>query len=181
MTPRTGRRHRSARAGLLGFLLLVAVDARAQQTFESTRVEVVTATASHPFTVELARTAAQRARGLMFRRSLRGDAGMLFDFRVERSVGMWMKNTLIPLDMLFIDATGAIVQVEHSATPGDLRPIKSERPVRAVLELAGGRAARLGIAEGDRVRHRIFDAETPARRSPEAYRAAPERASAEPE
>lgn len=109
------------------------------------------------FTVELADTPEARAKGLMFRRSMPPDHGMLFDFEVEQPVAFWMKNTPLPLDMLFIDAKGVIARIEAGATPYSETPIPSGRPVRAVLELNAGTAARLGIAPGARVRHPIFE------------------------
>ncbi len=154
---REGPWARQALAGAAALLVGLAFGmAIAQTRLPTDHLTVVTGTGRHLFTVEVARTREQRMRGLMFRESLRGNAGMLFDFRVDRPVGMWMKNTLISLDMLFIDRTGAIVKVAHSASPGDLRLIESERPVRAVLEIPGGRAAHLGVAVGDRVEHPMF-------------------------
>lgn len=112
----------------------------------------------HRFQVELATTPEQRAWGLMFREALAPDAGMLFVYAGERPVGMWMKNTLIPLDMLFIDGAGRIVNIVERAVPGSLKIIPSAGPVKGVLELNGGTAARLGIMPGDRVVHPMFQA-----------------------
>jgi hypothetical protein len=95
--------------------------------------------------------------GLMFRRSLPADAGMLFDYKQPTMAAMWMRNTLIPLDMLFIDAHGRIVNIQQRAVPQSLDLIAAAAPVRAVIELNGGTAARLGIAPGDQVLHPIFD------------------------
>jgi uncharacterized membrane protein (UPF0127 family) len=92
----------------------------------------------------------------MFRSSLAPDAGMLFDFKVPTVATMWMRNTQIPLDMLFVDANGTIVNIEARAVPESDAVISAAAPVRAVLELNGGTAARLGIAAGDRVLHPIF-------------------------
>lgn len=111
---------------------------------------------SHHFHVELASTPEERARGLMFRRSLAADAGMIFDYGHETRIAMWMKNTYIPLDMLFIDSQGVIRHIRENAVPHDETPIPSTVPVRAVLELNGGTAARLGIGPNDRVTHKIF-------------------------
>lgn len=130
------------------------------------RDELVIRTAdgqSHLFRVELASTPEERARGLMFRRTLAADAGMIFDYGHETRIAMWMKNTYIPLDMLFIDSQGVIRHIRENAVPHDETPIPSTVPVQAVLELNGGTAARLGIAPNDRVTHRIFTfADTPA-------------------
>ncbi len=111
---------------------------------------------THAFKIELATTAEERAQGLMFRRALAPDAGMLFDFGRSAPVQMWMENTLIPLDMLFIAADGRVVNIAQRAVPMDRTPIPSKGPVKAVLELAGGTAARLGLKPGDVVQHAIF-------------------------
>ncbi len=104
------------------------------------------------FSVEVATTREQQERGLMFRKSLAPDAGMLFDFGQDREVSFWMKNTLIPLDMLFIRSDGVVVRIAHNAKPLSEGAIRSGRPVRAVLEIAGGRAAELGVRPGNKVR-----------------------------
>jgi uncharacterized membrane protein (UPF0127 family) len=105
----------------------------------------------HPFTVEVARTEAEQARGLMHRESLAPDAGMIFPFSQPRPASFWMKNTLIPLDMIFIRADGTIARIAANTVPHSLEPVGVSEPVAAVLEIAGGRAAQLGIREGDRV------------------------------
>ncbi|MGH6717852.1 MAG: DUF192 domain-containing protein [Alphaproteobacteria bacterium] len=126
-------------------------------SFARDRLVVQTAAgADHAFEVEVATTPEQRARGLMFRDDLGSGAGMLFVFEGVREVSFWMKDTRIPLDLLFIDAGGTIVRIAAEATPYSLAPIPSRAPVKAVLEIAGGRAAELGIAVGDRVRHPTF-------------------------
>lgn len=101
--------------------------------------------------VEFAATEAQRQRGLMFREHLAPNGGMLFRFEPPRHAAMWMKNTLIPLDMLFIDAAGRIVHIEKQTTPHSLRAISAEGPVALVIEVAGGQSDRLGLRLGDRV------------------------------
>jgi len=110
----------------------------------------------HLFLVEVARDEAAHKRGLMFRRRLAPDQGMLFDFGRPRPAAMWMRNTYIPLDILFIDATGRISKIHPQAKPHDETPIESDGRVRAVLELPGGTAARLGLMVGDRIRHPLF-------------------------
>jgi uncharacterized protein len=110
----------------------------------------------HAFTVELADDDDTRTRGLMHRRALAANAGMLFDYGREGPVAMWMRNTLIPLDMLFIAADGRVANLHERAVPHDETPIHSAGPVRAVLELNGGTVARLGIKPGDRVEHPLF-------------------------
>ncbi|MEO8812338.1 MAG: DUF192 domain-containing protein [Caulobacteraceae bacterium] len=119
-------------------------------------LEIVTTTGAHRFKVEVARTDASRERGLMFRKSLAADRGMLFDFRTPRPVAFWMKNTLIPLDMVFIGADGRIVRVAERATPLSETPIPSGGDVLGVLELRGGRAAQIDARPGDRVRQSMF-------------------------
>ena len=108
------------------------------------------------FSVEIASDSATQARGLMFRKSMAPNAGMLFDFHKPRDVAFWMKNTYIPLDMLFIRNDGTISSIAPNATPLSEQGIPSAEPVRAVLELNGGRAAALGIFPGDKVHAAIF-------------------------
>ena len=110
----------------------------------------------HRFTIELADTPGERARGLMYRRSMQPDHGMLFDFQTEQPVAFWMKNTPLPLDMLFIDRNGIVVQIAADTVPFSETPVPSEIPVQAVLELNAGTAKRLGIEPGARVSHPIF-------------------------
>ena len=110
----------------------------------------------HRFRVEIADNAASRERGLMFRKSLAPDAGMLFDFKTPQDVSFWMKNTLIPLDMVFIDEHGMVVNVAANATPLSEANIPSAAPVLGVLEIRGGRAAEIGVQAGDQVHERIF-------------------------
>jgi uncharacterized membrane protein (UPF0127 family) len=143
---------------LLLLLRALAPDiARAQLAqFPTAALTITTASGPHKFTVELATTAAQMMQGLMFRQSLAPDAGMLFDYQAPSMASMWMKNTLIPLDMLFVDAAGHIVNIHERAVPGSLDPIAAAAPVRAVIELNGGTATRLGIRPGDRVVFPIF-------------------------
>ncbi len=108
------------------------------------------------FTIEVATTQQQQEQGLMFRRSLPPDAGMLFDFGTTQPAAFWMKNTLIPLDMLFIAADGHIADIHERAVPMSEATIYSKVPVRAVLELNGGTVSRLGIHLGDVVHQAIF-------------------------
>lgn len=120
--------------------------------FESGSLAIVTGAERHEFNVELASTPDQRSQGLMFRREMARDAGMLFDFGPRpRRASMWMKNTYIPLDMLFIKSDGEIESIAERTTPHSLEAISSRGPVRYVLELIGGTATRLGIRPGDRV------------------------------
>ena len=104
----------------------------------------------------MARTSQSITMGLMHRKELAERRGMLFDFKQEQPVSMWMKNTLIPLDMLFIRADGTIARIAANTVPLSTATIPSNEPVLAVLEIAGGAAKRLGIAPGDRVAHSIL-------------------------
>jgi hypothetical protein len=133
-------------------------DARSGEGVRTGPLTIVTGTQRHRFTVELARTVAERAQGLMFRERLAPDRGMLFLYERDRVITMWMKNTLIPLDMLFLDARGRVVAIHERAVPGSLRPISSGVRARAVLEVAGGTAARIGLRPGDRVIHEALAA-----------------------
>jgi len=108
------------------------------------------------FQVEVARDDAQRAQGLMFRRSMAPDRGMLFDFGRVEPVSMWMQNTYLSLDMLFIRPDGTIARIAANTEPLSTRTISSGEPVLAVLELNAGTAAKLGIKPGDRVEHPLF-------------------------
>jgi uncharacterized membrane protein (UPF0127 family) len=126
------------------------------QTFATSELTITSATGDHKFTVELATTPAQQEQGLMYRRSMAPDAGMLFDFGHPTTTNFWMKNTFIPLDMLFVGADGRIVNIHERAVPMSEAMIPSQGMVRAVIELNGGTAARLGIRPGDRVIYPIF-------------------------
>jgi uncharacterized membrane protein (UPF0127 family) len=126
------------------------------QRFATSELMIVSATGAHRFTVEVAETPAQMQQGLMFRRTMAPNAGMLFDYKQPIVATMWMRNTLIPLDMLFVDAQGRIVNIHQRAVPQSLDVIASAAPVRAVIELNGGTAAHFGIIPGDQVRHPIF-------------------------
>jgi uncharacterized membrane protein (UPF0127 family) len=144
---------------VLAFLILavaVRAPARADEALE--QLVIVTAGGPKTFSVEVMRNDEDRARGLMFRRYLPPDRGMLFDFAGEQQVAMWMKNTLIPLDMVFIRKNGTIARVAENAEPESTRTISSGEPVLGVLELNGGTAAKLGIKAGDHVQHPLFRA-----------------------
>lgn len=106
---------------------------------------------THAFTVEVARTSEEQAQGMMFRESLGPDQGMIFPFQEPRLASFWMRNTLIPLDIIFVRADGTIARIAANAVPLSEEPVAVGEPVTAVLELRGGRAAELGIREGDRV------------------------------
>ena len=106
---------------------------------------------THRFTVEVARTPEQQAQGLMNRQTLAPDRGMIFPYAVPTPASFWMKNTLIPLDMIFIRGDGTVARIEANTAPLSLDPVPAGEPVMAVLELAGGRSAELGITAGAKV------------------------------
>lgn len=121
-----------------------------------TPLTINTDTGRHVFEVELAATEDARTRGLMFRDVLAPDRGMLFDYGTPRHISMWMKNTLVPLDMVFLDAVGRVVKVSVDATPGSLDSIDSEGLARAVLELLAGTVDQINLRPGDKVSHQVF-------------------------
>jgi uncharacterized membrane protein (UPF0127 family) len=160
---------RHLRAALLGLLLLLPVACAAQglrpheplnpakaQTLATSPLAIQSGAKLHRFTVELADTQQQRDIGMMHRTELAPDRGMLFDFHREQMVRFWMRNTFIPLDMIFINTNGEIAFIVENATPHSDAPRGPDRPVQAVLELAGGRAAQLGLKAGDKVQHAAF-------------------------
>jgi uncharacterized membrane protein (UPF0127 family) len=159
-------RERWSRAVVLALLIVLgqgagmtaALAQTAAQTAESALepLTIVTTSGTHRFQVEVMRTDEERARGLMFRRFMPADRGMLFDFKREEQVAMWMKNTYIPLDMLFIDRSGKIVNIARDAEPLSERIIPSGAPAYAVLELNGGVARKLDMKVGDMVQHPLF-------------------------
>ena len=117
---------------------------------------VDTATGPHAFQVEVVDTDATRERGLMDRRYMAADHGMLFEFDRDEPVSFWMKNTYIPLDMIFIAPTGVVTHVVANAEPLSERVIPSGGPSIAVLELNGGTSAAIGLKAGDKVRYPFF-------------------------
>jgi uncharacterized membrane protein (UPF0127 family) len=120
-------------------------------------LEIVSKSGVHPFAVELAMSEEQRERGLMFRRELPEGRGMLFKFEPDQVVTMWMHNTYIPLDMIFIRGDGRILRIAENTTPQSDRIISSGGLARGVLEVIAGTARKLGLAPGDRVAHPWFD------------------------
>jgi hypothetical protein len=140
-------------------LLLAGASACAQGNnivFQRSTLVIVTGGRDLKFDVEMATNDAERERGLMFRKELGPYEGMLFDFYREAPVSFWMKNTLIPLDMVFIAGDGTVKHVHANAVPLSTETIPSQFPVRGVLEINGGSAKVLGIKPGDKVRHPIF-------------------------
>ena len=124
---------------------------RSPAGLEQVPLTINSANGKHRFTVEVARTPEEQAQGLMFRKSVPPDRGMIFPYDPPVQVSFWMKNTLVPLDMVFIGPDGKIGRIAANTTPMSLDPVASIDPVSAVLEIAGGRAAELGIREGDKV------------------------------
>ncbi|MGB3408213.1 MAG: DUF192 domain-containing protein [Jannaschia sp.] len=137
-------------AWLLAVLVVVAGPAAA--TCASDRLDIRGDWGKAQFSVELALTPEEQARGLMFREEMRRMAGMLFVYDAMRPLGFWMRNTLIPLDMIFVDDTGVVLKVHAEAKPLDETVILSEDPALSVLEINGGMAATLGIGPGDEIR-----------------------------
>ena len=140
-------------AAFAAALMLLPLAARSA---EQQTLEIATKNGVHVFSVELAVTDEERQKGLMFRKSLPELTGMLFDFKRDQDVSMWMHNTYVSLDMIFIRADGRILRIaENTPTESD-KIIPSGGPVRAVLEVVAGTAKKLGIAPGDRVGSPIF-------------------------
>ncbi|MEL6729328.1 MAG: DUF192 domain-containing protein [Pseudomonadota bacterium] len=137
-------------------ILAVAAPTAMADPMDVTPLTIVSAEASHEFSVEVANDREEISFGLMERESLDADKGMLFDFDPPREPSMFMKNTLIPLDMLFISDDGYVEMIARNTVPGSLRTISPGVPVRAVLEINGGQAAELGIQPGDTVEHPLF-------------------------
>lgn len=149
---------RSILAAFLGLVALLTCPAIAGVAKPLPHSVVVIDTTRGPvrFSVEMASDKASQERGLMYRRSLAPNAGMLFDFQQPKMVTFWMRNTIIPLDMIFIRADGTVSTIHANAVPYALTPIPSAEPIRAVLEINGGRSATLGIQPGNRVHNPIF-------------------------
>lgn len=142
-------------AALISALMLIGACSHGSALPE-TKIVIDTDRGAHALTVEVAADDASRAHGLMEREAMPPDHGMLFDYHTARPVAFWMKNTPLSLDMLFIRADGTVSSIVANAIPYDETPIPSTEPVRAVLELNGGRAAELGIHPGSRVHAAIF-------------------------
>ena len=148
-------KHSRVWAVLCGMFFLASVAvfqpvaAQPQPTLPLSDLVIQTAKGPQRFRVELADNDMSRSRGMMFRTSMAPEAGMLFDFKQEQPASFWMRNTLIPLDMLFIKADGTVLNIHQRAIPRDETGINSAGPVRAVLELNGGTVSRLGIKPAD--------------------------------
>jgi uncharacterized membrane protein (UPF0127 family) len=142
--------------GLLALGLLLAGSPDRLRATEQQTLEIVTKGGVHVFAVEIAVTNEERARGLMYRKELAEGRGMLFDFAPDQEVSMWMKNTYISLDMIFIQGDGRILRIAESTKPLSEAIISSNGQVRGVLEVIAGTAKKFGIAPGDRVAHPLF-------------------------
>lgn len=140
----------------VALLALASMSAAFGDPMEVTPLSIESDSGTHVFSVEVANDSEEISYGLMDRESMGADKGMLFDFNPPREPAMYMKNTLISLDMLFIDANGEIEMIARDTVPGSLRTISPGVPVRAVLELNAGKTAELGIQPGDTVMHPIF-------------------------
>jgi uncharacterized protein len=140
-----------------GTLLVALVLAGPGRAGDPDTLEIVSKSGVHVFSVELAVTDEQRTRGLMERRSLPEGHGMLFKFEPDQVIQMWMHNTYIPLDMIFIRSDGRILRIAENTTPLSDRVISSGGAARGVLEVIAGTARKLGIAPGDKVAHPWFD------------------------
>ena len=145
-------------SAVLALFFCFSLAAFAAETFDKQPLSIVTKDGkSHAFTVELAITPRQREQGLMHRREMAQDRGMLFAFGETRQVFMWMKNTYLPLDMLFIAKDGKVRAIKENAEPHSESIIDSQGPIDYVLELNGGTAKRLGIRAGNRVESELMD------------------------
>jgi len=148
---------RAALAALFLFGFAVLMEARVQAGEPTESLMIKTRSGDVTLRIEVARTAGEQARGLMFRRALADDAGMLFAYGgPPRDIHMWMRNTYISLDMLFIDASGRITRIARETEPFSEATIPSGGKVTGVLEIGGGRASALGIRVGDQVVHPHF-------------------------
>jgi uncharacterized membrane protein (UPF0127 family) len=139
---------------LLAFVVQTHAVSAGEGQFEP--LTLITKTGRHDIQVEVMRTEDERARGMMFRTALADDRGMLFDQGGESVANFWMKNTYISLDMVFIRADGTVHRIEEKAERLSTQTVSSGAPVAAVLELAAGNAARLGLVAGDKVEHPLF-------------------------
>ena len=148
--------HLVGRALAVFAVMLTAATANFAQAAELQTLEIASKSGVHAFQVEMAITPEEKEHGLMFRRELPEGQGMLFDFQFDQPVAFWMKNTYIPLDMIFIRGDGRILSIAENTEPLSDRLVPSGGAVRAVLEVIAGTAVKLGIAPGDQVAGAIF-------------------------
>jgi hypothetical protein len=159
---------------VLAFALFFGVAAQAgtattpTQSCDENTVTLIVPDGPVPFTVEIMRTPEEQARGLMFRTDLAPRAGMLFVYASPRPASFWMKNTMISLDMVFIDDAGVVLNIAERTVPYSLAPRSSDGPVRAVLEIVGGTAEALGLGPGSIAVHPAFTAAEPPYLCPQA-------------
>ncbi|MCK1723480.1 DUF192 domain-containing protein [Bradyrhizobium sp. 141] len=149
----------SALKGWLAAILVIAGVAAASGPVRAASfqpLEIVTKNGVQVFSVEMATTEEEKQTGLMYRKELADGKGMLFDFNPEQEISMWMKNTYVSLDMIFIGANGRILRIAENTEPMSTKIISSRGPARAVLEVAAGTAQKYGIRPGDRVGHPLF-------------------------
>lgn len=139
------------------FIALCAVGIGSARAANVQPLEIVTKNGVHVFSVEMATTEQEKETGLMYRKALADGKGMLFDFSPEQEVSMWMKNTYISLDMIFIKADGRILRIAENTEPLSTKIIPSNGPVKGVLEVIAGTAQKYGIEPGDRVAHPLFN------------------------
>jgi uncharacterized membrane protein (UPF0127 family) len=147
---------------LLVLVLMLIANPGAADAMRRETLKLLTAQGSHVINVEITETPQEKAQGLMFRTALADTSGMLFFYDDPQEISMWMRNTYIPLDMVFIRADGIVHRIEARTEPLSEAIISSRGPVSACLELAGGAAERLGLKPGDRVEHALF--KPPARK-----------------
>ncbi|QUS39919.1 DUF192 domain-containing protein [Tardiphaga alba] len=146
----------AGRVWLLALLVGLASLSYEARAAEFQPLEIATKSGVKMFSVEIAKTDEERATGLMYRKELPDGRGMLFDFTPEQTISMWMKNTFISLDMIFIGADGRVTRIAESTEPHSTRIISSGGPAKAVLEVIAGTARKQGIAPGDQVVHPMF-------------------------
>lgn len=145
----------SKAAGVLLAVFLFIVPSAATADPDTVRIE--SASGEHVFTIEIADDPQERARGLMYRQHLPRDAGMLFVYDPPQEASFWMKNTPLPLDIIYADERGVIINIARMTTPYSTKGIPSGGVIRGVLEINGGLSDELGVVEGDRLRHPVFD------------------------
>lgn len=142
---------------VLTMAVAAMLEPRSVRAAEIEPLEIVTRSGVQVFSVEVAKTDAEKATGLMYRKELAEGRGMLFDFSPEQPVSMWMKNTFISLDMIFIRADGRVLRIAEDTEPQSTKIIPSGGPAKGVLEVIAGTARKYGIAPGDRVAHPLFN------------------------
>jgi len=147
---------RAAFAALLGFAAASGLGITASLALERQPLTFLTGSGPRAITVEVADSEEERSTGLMFRRAIGEAEGMIFIYEREEDISMWMKNTYIPLDMIFVKRDGVIARIEANTEPFSERAISAGAPVQAVIEMGGGSARRLGLKPGDRVDYPAF-------------------------